>query len=73
MKWKIKKDPQQGDERWLKRFAWFPVSAYSHRNKLEGYWVWLQPYDQLQRYAVSYDPILGVYVIGWIIIDNYII
>lgn len=71
MRWKVKKEPKDGDERWCKRFAWSPVNARCHTE--DRYWIWLEKYHQYQKYSVSYDIIAGVSVMRWITIENYVI
>ena len=73
MRWKVKKDPQDGAERWRMRFAWFPVNVRLHwpSNMNDRYWIWLERYNQYQKYSVSYDVIAGVSVMRWTTIENY--
>ncbi len=75
MRWRVKKEPKEGGERWRKRFAWLPVNARLHwpNNVEDRYWVWLESYDQYQRYRESYDVVAGVALLEWITIENYII
>ena len=74
MKWKVKKEPKDGDERWCMRFTWWPVNVRNRPNNIEDrYWVWLEFYSQYQRYKESYDVIAGVNVMRWVTIENYII
>jgi hypothetical protein len=72
MKWKVKKEPKHGAERWRTRFAWWPINACDYNNEDDRYWIWLQLYNQRQKYSVSYDVIAGVSVMRWIKIENYI-
>jgi hypothetical protein len=72
MRWRGKKELQDGAERLRKRFAWFPVEVSTQSSKNDRYWVWLERYYQYQKYSVSYDVIAGVSVMRWITIDNVI-
>lgn len=43
MKRKRNPDPRAGDQRVLRKFAWYPV-------KTEGHWVWLETVERVEGY-----------------------
>lgn len=45
MKWKIKKEPKEGDFRCRKKFAWFPT-------QVKEYIVWLESYEVKEVYQM---------------------
>lgn len=75
MKWlsNPKHDPQVGDKRYVMKFAWFPIYAWSIKDNLR-YKVWAQSYKQKQVYQETSKIIQGVAVryYKWVEIENMI-
>lgn len=76
MKWisNIKTKPIVGNIRYVMKFAFFPVYAYSYSDKLR-YKVWLETYKQEQIYKEVAEYLSGFGVISteqWVNINNYI-
>jgi len=47
MRFKVNVQPNDGDFRVVKKFAWIPVVA----NNLEHTWIWLEKYDSHEVYV----------------------
>ncbi len=66
--------PTLGDTRYVMKFAFLPVYAWSYNDKLR-YRVWLQPYKQEQMFKEVPEYLSGFGVIcteQWINMNNYI-
>ena len=76
MKWisNIKNKPIIGNKRYVMKFAFLPVYAWSYSDKLR-YIVWLEYYKQEQMYKEIAEYYSGIGVIPmeqWVNINNYI-
>ena len=76
MKWisNIKTKPIVGNNRYVMKFAFLPVYAWSYSDKLR-YKVWLESYKQEQMYKEVPEYLSGYGIINteqWVNINNYI-
>jgi hypothetical protein len=76
MKWKLypKTESKIGDVRDVKKFAWFPVIAWSVFEECECR-VWLQTYVQEQMYIRRYTALPHIGVVkenNWVKVKNYV-
>ena len=76
MKWilNIKTKPIVGNKRYVIKFAFLPINAWSYSDKLR-YKVWLESYKQEQMYKEVSEYLSGYGVIcteQWVNMNNYI-
>lgn len=64
MKWKANSKPKEGDIRYRRKFAWFPVHCYIDT---EMYYIWLETYQVKERYEKILVQEDGYYryELGW--------